>query len=211
MSERDPRAQQAQILDDAASKAHKGVLDSVWRDALRAGAAALRATSPVTWQPIETAPKDGEEVLGWFPYYAPANVGGSVFVMRWNDEKYHTKPRPYWEASGWVWGTRDQRSKQPTRWMPKPQPPSPVPAPQREDEQAGSDQSATAESDPRAGDRGVTQQLFEALAQRVCNEHDSATHWPKGSKRGGHSGEMFECSHADCRLIAKAAGSKDKV
>ncbi len=76
------------------------------------------------WQPIETAPKDGTEVVGWFPYHSTATLGGSVFVMRWNDDRYHKRPVPYWEASGWVWGRRDQREKQPTHWMPLPDPPA---------------------------------------------------------------------------------------
>jgi hypothetical protein len=73
----------------------------------------------MTWQPIETAPKDCD-LLGWFPYYATQAEGGSVFVMRWNDDRHTMKPAPYFEASGWVWGKRDQRWKQPTHWMPLP-------------------------------------------------------------------------------------------
>ncbi len=78
------------------------------------------------WQPIESAPHDAE-VLGWFPYYATSAMRGSVFVMRWNADTHTNKPRPYFEASGWVWGTRDQRSKQPTHWRPLP----PAPAARR--------------------------------------------------------------------------------
>lgn len=60
------------------------------------------------WQNIETAPKD-RAVLGWFPYYGSAAEGGQVFVMHWRDDEYATTPRPYFEASGWVWGVRDNR------------------------------------------------------------------------------------------------------
>ena len=76
----------------------------------------------VAWQPIETAPKDGE-LLGWFPFYAPAAVGGIVCVMRWYDDKHAKNPKPHWQGAGWVWGVRDQRKKQPTHWMPLPDPP----------------------------------------------------------------------------------------
>jgi uncharacterized protein DUF551 len=75
------------------------------------------------WRPMEDAPKDGSVILGWFPYYATTAEGGSVFVMRWDDERYCNKPKPHWKASGWVWGVRDQREKQPTHWMPVPDPP----------------------------------------------------------------------------------------
>lgn len=74
------------------------------------------------WQPIESAPKD-REILGWFPYHASPTVGGSVWVMRWNEDQYAKTPRPYFEASGWVWGKNDQRAKQPTYWMPCPEGP----------------------------------------------------------------------------------------
>jgi hypothetical protein len=76
------------------------------------------------WQSIETAPGDDRPVLGWFPYYATEADGGSAFVMRWNNDEWSSKPRPFWEASGWVWGVRDNRSKQPTHWMPLPSPPA---------------------------------------------------------------------------------------
>lgn len=75
------------------------------------------------WQPIETAPRDGTELLGLFPYYTSAIEGGSVWVMRWNDEKFRPNPKPHFEASGWVWGVQDQRRKQPTHWRPLPPPP----------------------------------------------------------------------------------------
>lgn len=81
---------------------------------------------PAEWQPIETAPKD-REVLGWFPYYATQQAGGSVWVIRWREDQYSKNPKPYFEASGWVWGIRDQRAKQPTHWMPLPTRPSQPP------------------------------------------------------------------------------------
>lgn len=83
----------------------------------------LDALDARDWQPIATAPRDGTVILGWFPYYASTEEGGQVFVMRWNDEHYVDAPRPYFEASGWVWGKRDQRKKQPTHWQPLPAPP----------------------------------------------------------------------------------------
>lgn len=74
------------------------------------------------WQPIETAPKDGTEILGWCPYHGSAGRG-STWVIRWNEEKHTKKPRPYFDASGWVWGVTDLRKHQPTHWMPLPAPP----------------------------------------------------------------------------------------
>lgn len=77
-----------------------------------------------SWQPIETAPTDGTVMLGWFPYFCAAGERGQVFVMRWNDEKWASKPKPHFDASGWVWGVRELRKRQPTHWMPLPDPPA---------------------------------------------------------------------------------------
>ena len=76
------------------------------------------------WQSIETAPKD-REFIGFVPFHATAAEKGSVWVMRWDDEKYAKSPLPHFKASGWVWGVRAMRSQQPTHWMPLPAPPTP--------------------------------------------------------------------------------------
>lgn len=75
------------------------------------------------WRPIESAPKDGRELLGWYPYHAAHPPGGGVYVMRWYDDRHAAKPIGFFEASGWVWGRRDNRQRQPTHWMPLPEPP----------------------------------------------------------------------------------------
>ena len=54
------------------------------------------------WQPIETAPKDGREILGWF---------GSASVIRW-----HIGTESFW-TDGFM------RLREPTHWMPLPEPP----------------------------------------------------------------------------------------
>lgn len=77
----------------------------------------------MNWQPIEGAPK-GQTILGWFPYHGTPAERGSVWVIRWCDDRFANKPRPYFQASGWVWGVRSQRSMQPTHWMPLPEPPA---------------------------------------------------------------------------------------
>lgn len=126
--------EQARILDGMAEWLSPPILGASQAEslaALRAGSAALRARTDA-WQPIETAPKD-REFLGWYPYYATSAEGGSVFVTRWNDDKHSAKVRPYFEASGWVWGVRDLRSKQPTLWQSLPPLPSP-PTPAQEEE-----------------------------------------------------------------------------
>lgn len=56
----------------------------------------------MSWQPIDTAPKDGTEFLGWFP--------GST-VMIW------------WMGQGGVWGNDFWEGEAPTHWMPLPEPP----------------------------------------------------------------------------------------
>lgn len=61
-------------------------------------------------KPIQTAPKDGTEILGfdqgWFP-------------MEWNSSKQR------WELAGCCWADETTRC-QPTHWMPMP--PEPVEA-----------------------------------------------------------------------------------
>lgn len=75
------------------------------------------------WQPIETAPKD-RTIIGWYPYHAIVSEGGSIWIMRWIKDEYSNNPKPHWSASGWAWGIKDQRARQPTYWMPLPAPPN---------------------------------------------------------------------------------------
>lgn len=64
------------------------------------------------WQPIETAPKDGTEILGW------------VYGERWAVCKYHKNSMfkvegfaTYGWDDGYEWAD-------PTHWMPLPDPPT---------------------------------------------------------------------------------------
>ena len=67
------------------------------------------------WQPIETAPKDGTEILGW--------TGSMFLIVEWNEQKWHKKPAPYWD-SGRPSITWMREYGQPTHWMPLPDPPA---------------------------------------------------------------------------------------
>lgn len=66
-----------------------------------------------TWQPIATAPKDGQEILGWLPHFG-------VERMHWNDDQHAKCPRPFWDVVGFVFGMTALRSHQPTHWQPRP-------------------------------------------------------------------------------------------
>jgi hypothetical protein len=71
------------------------------------------------WRPIETAPKDGTEVLLYCPEQGVARG-------RWNDCRYASNPRPYWTNDAErLFGVSRTRSDQPTHWMPLPAPPEP--------------------------------------------------------------------------------------
>jgi len=61
------------------------------------------------WQPIETAPKDGAEILGW------SSISSEAYVMWWS--------APHGD---WVWGINDLNDMfcDPTHWMPLPEPPA---------------------------------------------------------------------------------------
>ena len=64
-----------------------------------------------TWQPIETAPKDGTEILGL--------EGEVIGQMKWRSEPYR---KTGWHLSQLVWGDESTFSE-PTHWMPKPEKP----------------------------------------------------------------------------------------
>ena len=65
-------------------------------------------SAPDHWQPIETAPKDGREVL----VAVGKSYTGGVLVAFWceHDEAWNDWDRDIWE---------------PTHWMPLPGPPTP--------------------------------------------------------------------------------------
>lgn len=72
------------------------------------------------WQPIETAPKDGTTVL----LYRPTALRWCVVDKgRWETQKYHSKPSPYWSSDQKLPTVAEQRSWEPTHWMPLPEPP----------------------------------------------------------------------------------------
>lgn len=72
------------------------------------------------WLPIETAPRDGTEVLVWFSEF----YNGMQDIAQWDDDRYAKKPRPYWSGRGLhIWGIKAYREGKPTHWMPLPPPP----------------------------------------------------------------------------------------
>jgi hypothetical protein len=70
----------------------------------------------MTWQPIETAPRDGTRVLVWMPKAA------EPFIASWDTQKYHKRPQPYWRSTMNL-GVSWDRMRQPTHWQPLPPPP----------------------------------------------------------------------------------------
>jgi hypothetical protein len=64
------------------------------------------------WQPIETAPKDGQPILVW--------RDSGVHIMRWRIRR--DDGNGFWDE--WHVGVRHLKI-QPTHWMPLPEPPKP--------------------------------------------------------------------------------------
>lgn len=69
-----------------------------------------------TWQPIETAPKDGSLVL-------LCSTGGAVWCGHWLDSDQHPYGRPGWTRFNCV-----DIGWEPENWMPLPAPPTHAPA-----------------------------------------------------------------------------------
>jgi len=67
------------------------------------------------WQPIETAPKGGCQILVFNP------IRG-VEIRQWNTECHAAHPKPFWDHYG-VWGKMSNRATQPTHWQPLPEKP----------------------------------------------------------------------------------------
>ena len=69
-----------------------------------------------SWQPIETAPKDGTQLLTYWPGNEPHE--GVVCTGRWDD--YDER----WDFDAEGWSDEDYAEiPQPTHWMPMPLPP----------------------------------------------------------------------------------------
>ena len=75
----------------------------------------------MTWQPIETAPKDGSLVLLYRP---DAYDWGKVTPGKWETQQYSKKPKPYWDIWLKIGGISESRAWVPTHWMPLPEPPA---------------------------------------------------------------------------------------
>ena len=78
------------------------------------------------WQPIETAPRDGTEVLLWCAPHSDMEMD-SIFAAAWVTDAGDEK-RPYstWiipQADDKEGGWADTLRWMPTHWMPMPEPP----------------------------------------------------------------------------------------
>jgi hypothetical protein len=74
---------------------------------------AIRTPPAEAWQPIETAPKDGTNILLWWPMQFHCALTGH-WANKWN-------PWIGWKVSGW---SHDMFKTEPTHWMPLPNPPA---------------------------------------------------------------------------------------
>ncbi len=81
------------------------------------------------WQPIETAPKDGSEILGYredcgillIRWTAPANFCTEKELEGLDDESAFAED---WFYADFVAGGRLEREEVPTHWMPLPDEPN---------------------------------------------------------------------------------------
>lgn len=76
-----------------------------------------RLRETLEWQPIETAPRDAENILLFWPLDHLDSASFKRIKIGWWSETQR----------GWVWQDRAFRtySSEPTHWMPLPPPPSP--------------------------------------------------------------------------------------
>lgn len=74
----------------------------------------------MTWQPIETAPKD-RLILLWRP---GAQEWAKCDIGKWDEDRYARRPRPYWRSFLNIRSILRMRSWYPTHWQPLPTPPS---------------------------------------------------------------------------------------
>jgi hypothetical protein len=79
----------------------------------------------MTWQPIETAPKDGTHVLLWEEYSTDPFVGYWLYG-KWSASHEHVDAEGGWDGATVI----DNIQCDVTHWMPLPPPPSSDAAPQ---------------------------------------------------------------------------------
>jgi hypothetical protein len=101
----------------------------------------LYATPCVAWQPIETAPKDGTEILAICrheadPYHdgdgltaygarceGLGHVDDGMHVIAWEEAREESdgwESPSYWVPAGWVHNANPELMANPTHWMPLP-------------------------------------------------------------------------------------------
>ena len=81
---------------------------------------ALAPMTPVlTWQPIETAPKDKRILL----YRPTASEWWRVMGGHYDSDEYLKTPKPYWGSDNFGIAKAAQRQNPPTHWMPLPESP----------------------------------------------------------------------------------------
>lgn len=73
------------------------------------------------WQPIETAPKDGRDILVWMPL-GDGRGNPTVAVVDW----YVANGESHWRIAEGVFGPL-ALDFPPTHWMPLPEPPTAPP------------------------------------------------------------------------------------
>jgi len=74
--------------------------------------AAIQADAKPQRLPMETAPKDGREIL------AVRETG--IEIVHWDDDHYSKNPKPFWRGYG-PWAKSAYRISPPTAWMPLPE------------------------------------------------------------------------------------------
>lgn len=73
----------------------------------------------MTWQPIETAPKDRRVLLYWPEIeYLPEKVA----CGKWDSDEFAKRPNPFW-APDWYASKSTCRHWKPTHWMELPEGP----------------------------------------------------------------------------------------
>ena len=92
-----------------------GQTDTAW---MAWQARASLSAGDAGWQPIETAPKDGTQILAYIHI-----DDGDIGVMKWMD---FGQGLALWVWSDELMGEVDPDPYQPTHWMPLPPPPSAI-------------------------------------------------------------------------------------